>query len=173
MMQMLDRGGIPALTDEIRTADHDNPKGYYEYERVKRTKEDPTWLPLARGKVVKLVSSLLYDLPQTESYRVLFMRREIDEVLDSQEKMLARLNRPAAPRESMKKSFAIHLERLFHWLPWQSHIKCQEVNYHDLISQPQRQAALIAEFLERQLDQAAMQAAVDHSLYRNRRQAGA
>src|SRR4029079_9082802 len=78
MMQMLDRGGIPALTDEIRAADPDNPRGYYEFEHVKQTKKDPSWLPQARGKVVKMVSSLLYDLPSTETYRVVFMQRNID-----------------------------------------------------------------------------------------------
>src|SRR5687768_13992796 len=87
MMQMLDRAGISAVTDKIRTADDDNPRGYFEFEPVKRTKQDASWLPAARGRAVKLVSSLLYDLPATERYRVLFMQRDINEVLDSQEKM--------------------------------------------------------------------------------------
>ena len=43
MMQMLDRGGITAMTDQIRTADTDNPHGYFEYERVKKTRQDPSW----------------------------------------------------------------------------------------------------------------------------------
>jgi hypothetical protein len=55
MMQMIDRGGIPALKDDIRVADEDNPKGYYEFEPVKKTKEDPAWLERAGGRVVKMV----------------------------------------------------------------------------------------------------------------------
>jgi hypothetical protein len=29
MMQMLDNGGVLVVTDQIRSADTDNPKGYY------------------------------------------------------------------------------------------------------------------------------------------------
>src|SRR4051794_28994612 len=86
MMQMLAGGGLEAITDEIRTADTDNPRGYYEFERVKKIKQDASWLPEARGKVVKMVSQLLYDLPSGERYRILFMERDLEEVLISQEK---------------------------------------------------------------------------------------
>src|SRR5262249_30630691 len=88
MMQMLDGGGVPVLTDNIRAADTDNPRGYYEFEPVKATKRDATWLPAARGKAVKMVSQLLYHLPPGETYRVLFLERDLEEVLASQEKML-------------------------------------------------------------------------------------
>ena len=37
MMKMLEAGGMQILTDNLRTADENNPKGYYEYERVKIT----------------------------------------------------------------------------------------------------------------------------------------
>src|SRR5437764_1475845 len=86
MMQMLDNGGIEVLTDGVRAADTDNPRGYYELEKVKRLKQDASWLPQARGKVFKMVSQLLYDLPASEAYRVLFMERDFDEMLRSQEK---------------------------------------------------------------------------------------
>ena len=97
MMQMLVQGGFEAVTDHIRTADTDNPRGYYELEKVKKIKEDASWLPETRGKVVKMVSQLLFDLPASERYRVIFMQRDLDEMLASQEKMLERLNRPSAP----------------------------------------------------------------------------
>src|SRR5574337_153211 len=84
MMQMLHRGGIPAVTDEIRSADEDNPKGYYEFEPVKKTKEDASWLARAGGKVVKMVYRLLYDLPGDYAYHVVFMRRNLREVIASQ-----------------------------------------------------------------------------------------
>ena len=35
MMQMLDKGGVAVVTDNVRTADTDNPRGYYELEQVK------------------------------------------------------------------------------------------------------------------------------------------
>src|SRR5688572_18254457 len=86
MCQMLDNGGIEVVTDGIRTADTDNPRGYYELEKVKKLKQDASWLPETRGKAFKMVSQLLYDLPRTERYRVIFMRRDLDEMLASQEK---------------------------------------------------------------------------------------
>jgi hypothetical protein len=103
MMQMLDNGGIPVVTDNIRTADTDNPRGYYEYEQVKKIREDAAWVPATRGKAFKMVSQLLYDLPAQEQYHVIFMERDLDEMLASQEKMLQRLGRKAAPREQMKR----------------------------------------------------------------------
>lgn len=172
LMQMLDRGGIPALTDEIRTADVDNPRGYFEFERVKKTKHDASWLPEARGKAVKLVSALLYDLPATESYRVIFMRRDLDEILESQEKMLARLQRPAAPREQIASSFTVHLDRLFQWLPGQRHMRLLEVSYNELLADPQREAARIEGFLDGMPAASRMLEAVDPALYRNRNVAG-
>jgi len=84
MMQMLDQGGLPVVTDNIRTADTDNPRGYYEYEQVKKIKQDTSWLPATRGKVFKMISQLLYDIPQTERYRVIFMERDMDEMLPRQ-----------------------------------------------------------------------------------------
>src|SRR5215469_786300 len=93
MMQMLENGGVEVVKDEVRTADTDNPRGYYEFERVKKIKQDTSWLPGTRGKAFKMVSQLLYDLPPSERYRVLFMERDLDEMLLSQEKMLTRLNR--------------------------------------------------------------------------------
>jgi hypothetical protein len=169
MMQMLDAGGIPALTDHVRSADTDNPRGYYEYEAVKRTNKDSSWLVGARGKVVKMVSSLLYDLPKTETYRVIFQRRDLDEILDSQEKMLRRLGRAAAPREKMKESFALHLDRLFEWLPEQSHLKVLSVSYNSLIAAPATQVQRIVAFLDGLPSADAMLQAVDPTLYRNRR----
>src|SRR5437868_10538215 len=112
MMQMLDGGGIPVLTDAIRAADTDNPRGYYEFEKVKQIKQDASWLPQARGKACKMVSQLLYDLPASEKYRIVFMERDLDEILVSQEKMLQRLDRPAAPREPMKRAYLLHLGKL-------------------------------------------------------------
>jgi hypothetical protein len=171
LMQMLERGGVAVVTDGVRTADTDNPRGYYEFERVKKVKTDAAWLPEARGKAVKMVSQLLYDLPAGEAYRILFMDRDLDEVLVSQEKMLARLGRPAAPREEMKRAYTLHLERLHQWLPRQRHMALLRVSYNDLVGAPRGQAERVAAFLGGAADVAAMVQAVDPSLYRNRKSA--
>lgn len=169
MMQMLDQGGIEAVTDVVRTPDVDNPRGYYEFEQVKKVKDDASWLPATRGKAVKMVSQLLYDLPASETYRVIFLERDLDEVIQSQEKMLARLGRPSAPAEEIKKAFVRHLERLREWLATQPHVQVLTVRYRDLIADPRAEAERIKGFLGGRPDAEAMAGAVDPGLYRNRK----
>jgi Sulfotransferase family len=169
MMQMLDNGGVEVVTDHIRSADTDNPKGYYEYEQVKKIKRDTSWLPATRGKAFKMVSQLLYDLPATETYRILFMERDLDEVLASQEKMLARLGRPAGPREEMKRAYLQHLERLHEWLPRQGNITVLRVSYNDLVGGPQAEAERVRDFLGGRVNVEGMVKTVDPALYRNRK----
>ena len=82
-MQMLDRGGMEAVTDNIRTADEDNPKGYYEFEKVKKIKGDSSWLKDTRGKVFKMVSMLLLDLPSNENYKIIWVRLFYDDLKNS------------------------------------------------------------------------------------------
>ncbi len=168
MMQVLHAGGIEAITDRIRAADTDNPRGYFEFERVKKIKGDAAWLPQARGKAFKMVSLLLYDLPATERYRIIFMDRDMDEVLDSQEKMLRRLGRPAAPRDEIARAYRLHLTRLFRWLDGQPHIVLHRVRYADLVENPAAVVTGVREFLGGRLEAAAADA-VDPSLYRNRK----
>src|SRR5262245_50492801 len=171
MMQMLDNGGIAVVTDNIRAADTDNPRGYYELEKVKRVKQDASWLPETRGKAFKMVSQLLYDLPASESYRILFMERDFDEMLQSQEKMLQRLGRPAAPREEIIPHYKLHLERLHRWLGQQANMKVLALNYNVLVERPEEEARRVSEFLGGMANVAGMVKAVDTSLYRNRKAA--
>jgi hypothetical protein len=168
MMQMLDQGGVEIVTDHIRTADIDNPRGYYEFEAVKRVKQDASWLPDTRGKAFKAVSQLLYDFPSTERYLILFMEREFDEMLQSQEKMLVRSGREPAPAAAMKEAYRSHLDRLHVWLGQQSYMSVMPVRYNELVREPASHAQRVAEFLEGAAEWEKMAAAVDPSLYRNR-----
>jgi hypothetical protein len=169
MMQMLHGGGVEVVTDHVRTADTDNPRGYYEYEQVKKIKQDTSWLPATRGKAFKMVSQLLYDLPPGERYRIIFMERDLDEVLLSQEKMLQRLGRPAGPREEMKRAFKVHLQKLLEWLWRQPNMEVLCVSYNDLVERPAEQAARVSQLLGGGPDADKMAASVDPSLYRNRK----
>jgi Sulfotransferase domain len=169
MMQMLDNGGVPVVTDHIRTADQDNPRGYYEYERVKKIKEDVSWLPEARGKAFKMVSQLLYELPSSERYRIIFMERDLDEMLSSQDKMLARLNKPSAPRAAIERAFREHLRRVRGWLAGQPNIEVLFVSYNDLVERPEGEAERVSAFLGGKADAGSMSKTVDPSLYRNRK----
>ncbi len=168
MMQVLDAGGVEVVTDNVRAADADNPRGYYEFEKVKQVKRDASWLPGTRGKAVKMVSQLLPDLPPTERYRVVFMERDFGEMLDSQERMLARLGRPAAPRGDMIPAYTLHLERVHQWLERQPHVAVLRVRYQALVERPGDVIAEVSAFLGGRLDVARAAVAVDPSLYRNR-----
>jgi hypothetical protein len=169
MMQMLASGGLQTVTDHVRTPDTDNPRGYYELEKVKKIKDDASWLPETRGKAFKMVSQLLFDLPPNERYRIIFMERDLDEMLVSQEAMLRRRERAAAPREDIKHAFEKHLHRLCDWLSDQSNMEVLYVKYTDLINGPEEHSRRISEFLGGRADPTAMAAAVDPSLYRNRK----
>jgi hypothetical protein len=168
MMQMLVAGGIEVLSDNIRAADTDNPRGYYEFEQVKKIETDQSWLPAARGKAFKMISQLLYHLPAAENCRIIFMERDLEEMLVSQEKMLERLGRTAAAREAMKSAYALHLERLHEWLSRQTNLSILRVVYAELMARPQHEAQRVSDFLGRDMDFAAMARVVDPSLYRNR-----
>jgi hypothetical protein len=172
MMQMLDQGGIEVLTDNIRTPDRDNPKGYYEYEIVKKIKTDKSWVPATRGKAFKMVSQLLFELPADERYRIVFMERNLDEMLTSQDKMLERLGRTAAPAAEMKRSYGLHLERVRAWLAKQPNMQVCYVNYANLMEKPDEQAQRVSEFLSGKADAERMAKTVDPALYRNRKPAG-
>lgn len=172
MMKMVEAGGILPLTDELRTADDDNPKGYYEFERVKQMdKGDTAWVAEARGKAVKVISALLKHLPASERYRVIFIRRNIDEILASQRKMLIHRGEDPDRQDDaqMKVLFEKHLRQVEEWLAAQHHMRTLYVHYSDMLGDPMPQIERVNAFLGGKLDTAAMAEVVDPQLYRNRR----
>jgi hypothetical protein len=170
MMRMLEAGGLPVLTDRVRTADEDNPDGYYEYERVKQIEEDQAWLDHAQGRSVKMVSALLEYLPPAYHYRVVFMRREMGEILASQRKMLDHLGELHGQVDdaTMARLFAQHLAKITAWLERQPNVDVLYVSYNDVLADPRTQAERLNHFLGGGLDVAAMVEVVDPELYRNR-----
>lgn len=169
MMRMLEAGGIPALTDSLRTPDADNPNGYYEFEDVKSLADNKTWLNDAPGKAVKMVYSLLQHLPADREYRVIFMRRHVDEILQSQKKMLERNGIPTEiPDATMRMLFERELRQFYAWLPGQTHLKLINVSYNDLLSSPAGTIHQINRHLGERLNTDAMIQMVDPSLYRHR-----
>jgi len=169
MMQMLDRGGMEAVTDNIRTADEDNPKGYYEFEKVKKIKDDSSWLKSTRGKVFKMVSMLLFYLPLDENYKIIFMQRNMREVLASQKKMLERLGQDAGPDDDkMGELLNVHLNKTYGWLEQQPNTEVLFVSYNDLIADPFKEVEEVNRFLGVNLNDKEMATVIDKSLYRNR-----
>jgi hypothetical protein len=171
-MKMLEAGGMELVVDNVRTADEDNPKGYYEDERVKELAEvtDTTWIRAARGKVVKVVSSLLNNLPESNTYQVIFMRRNLYEVLASQTKMLDRRGEEShTDDDDLLAMYQAHLDKVVFQLRFRPNFDAVYIDYADVVSEPEVQARRIAEFLGGSLDPVVMASAVDGSLYRNRR----
>jgi hypothetical protein len=170
MMKMLEAGGLLILTDHIRTADEDNPKGYYEFERVKQIEEDRDWLPDAQGKAVKMIAALLKHLPADYAYKVIFMRRSIEEILASQRQMLIRRGEPtdAVSDGRMAELFRRHVVRVQAWLAEQSNVDTLYVDYGGILDAPKEQAGRVNAFLDGGLDVNKMAGVVDPSLYRQR-----
>jgi hypothetical protein len=172
VMNMLECGGVRVLTDGIRSADDSNPRGYFEYEPVKELGKDGdhAWVVLARGKAVKIISFLLTWLPETCDYRVVFMQRDLDEIIASQNQMLARRGEPGGTGDaSIRKVYAEHLQQIGRFLASRRCFRTLSVDYRHVVDDPERQAWRIRSFLDRPLDIERMAAAVDRQLYRNRR----
>ncbi len=171
-MKMLEAGGLSTVVDGIRTADEDNPKGYYEDERVKDLgeMEDKSWLAASRGEAIKIISFLLKDLPRSHNYKVLFMRRDVHEVLASQAKMLARRGETSDSSDvRMIELYGDHLWKVNRLLKRAPHLDVLDVHYTAVLEDPRQQAERIRDFLGLPLDAAKMAGVVDERLYRNRR----
>lgn len=171
MMNMLVAGGLEVMTDKLRTPDDDNPVGYFELEDVKKlVNGEHSWLAESNGKAVKVISTLLPYLPDGYHYRIIFMRRAIEEVLASQRKML--LNRGEDPDkvsdDLMAEIFERNLQESERWISSQSHVTRIDVNYRQLIENPMPLVADINRFLGGGLDEGKMLGVIDKSLYRQR-----
>lgn len=170
MMQMLAAGGIPILTDGERTPDTDNPRGYCEWEKVKLLPKDPDLIAEAEGKVVKVISQLLFSLPLSHEYKVIFLRRRLEEVVASQAEMIRRRTQaaPAVPAAPMIAAFKTHLNQVNLWFKDKPNVFRIDVQHHDLLADPQRISACLREFLSADLNIEAMVQQVDPALYRQR-----
>jgi hypothetical protein len=170
MMQMLDAGGLPVLSDGERKPDTDNPKGYLEWERIKQLPKDPNLIAEVEGKVVKVISQLLLLLPAGREYRIILMQRPLPEVLKSQDEMLRRRGNAESigNTSAIEEAFQRHLIEVNQWLAGKSNVKVARVHYHRVLREPKPVAEEVAAFLGTTLDIEAMVRQVDGSLYRNR-----
>ncbi len=170
MMAMLESGGVPPLTDNVRQADVDNPKGYYEFERVKKLPDDTDWLPEAEGKAVKVLAELIKHLPSDREYKVIFMMRDLPEIITSQKKMMRRRGEdpdkvPDSELMSLYRSYLRNLKSIVNSSP---NMKALYVSYNELMTDPSGVLGELEGFLGGWLDMGAMKDAIDATLYRNR-----
>jgi hypothetical protein len=170
MMQMLAAGGLPLVAGGGRAADEDNPRGYFEDERVKQLRKESAWLADAEGKAVKVIHALLAELPRDRSYKVILMKRPIAHVLRSQRAMIERRGTRGSTLDdaALGAVFGTQLERVERWLADQACMSVLSVDYDDAVQRPSETAARVAAFLDRPLSVDAMARAVDPSLRRQR-----
>jgi hypothetical protein len=171
MMQMLAAGGWGVLTDGLREKNADNPRGYLEWERIKTLPNDPGCIAEAEGKAVKVISSLLFALPEDHEYRIIFMCRPIPEVFASQAVMIQRSATagPSLPEATMMAALQAHLNQTNAWLNRRPGQQVCRIDYHSALREPLPTAQAVQRFLGVPLDVAAMAKQVDLSLYRHRK----
>lgn len=169
-MQMLAAGGLPVLTDALRAADTNNPRGYYEWEKIKQLAHDPGCIGEAEGKAVKVITSLLFALPQGHEYRVLLMTRSLEEVVASQAAMIANLGTRGAtlPVPAMIAALQSHHNQVRAWLGTRPDLPVMLLDYRALLDDPVARATDIVRFFELSLDLEAMAKRVDRTLHRQR-----
>lgn len=171
MMRFLEAGGLEPLTDGVREADADNPRGYYELERVKTIRDDSSWLDEAEGRVFKMVSMLLFHLPPGREFKIIFMQRDLDEVLASQAVMLRNLgqDRDQPPDQRMRELFTTHLEKVESFLARQPALDALHCQFRQVVQQPAEMARRVADHLGLPLDLERMAGIIEPALYRQRR----
>lgn len=170
VMQMLRAGGMPLLCDDARPADADNPRGYFECDAVRRTRQDAAWLDAAPGRAVKVVHALVPCLPPGRAYRVIDVRRPLVQVLASQRAMLLRAGAPARAEDEalLERLFRSQREAMERWVLRVAGVPLLRLDYPDLVAEPSAAAARLTAFLGEPLDAGAMAAAVEPRLHRQR-----
>jgi len=170
VMQLLEAGGLEILTDNIRAANEDNQQGYYELEIVKKLSEDDSFLKDAPGKVVKVISELLEYLPSDYAYKVVFVRRDMSEILASQKKMLARRGKPldGISDQELSQLFEMSIDQARNWMNSQPNVDFLEINYNELMTNARQTVESLADFLGRNLQKEKMIAVPQQRFYRNR-----
>jgi len=170
MMKMLAEGGLSVVTDGLRSADEDNPNGYYELEAVKQMPAgNVAWLADAGGRVVKVISALLEHLPSTQTYKFIFIEREIKEILASQQKMLKHRNESFQVDDAeIEAQFRKHLSVIKPWLVRQPNMETLFVGDNGLMEEPVLVYRRLVELVGTPLFFEKMPSVPSKALYRNR-----
>jgi hypothetical protein len=174
MMQMLEAGGVAPLADGARAPDAGNPRGYYELEAVKRLPDDAGWVARAPGRAVKVIHALVARLPEAPAgcrWRVIWMERDLDEVVRSQNALLETLGRTpddGLPDARVARILGDQLARAARALDARPDVARLAVAHAGLLADPGATAARVAGFLGVRLDVAAMAKVVDPALHRVR-----
>jgi len=104
IMQILEAGDAPVAYDNFRLPDKYNPNGYYELENgkiISRIIKGTFLLHNYLGRFIKITAYGLKFLPKGK-YKIIYLQRDIDEVLSSMEKMMGKQDEE---KEHTKTSF--------------------------------------------------------------------
>ncbi len=148
MMQMLKAGGLELMADGKRKADEDNLEGYWEWEEVKALKKNPRLIEQAEGKVVKVISALIPHLPPLHHYKIIFMKRPVDQVVASQWKMLERSGQdPKSTREYLMQTQETHVAQTLAQLRQRQDVELIEIDFPQLVASPEAQTEALSVFM--------------------------
>lgn len=169
MMDMLRAGGMPVLVDQVRRSDEHNPRGYFEYAPIKRLATDSSWITAAEGKAIKAVSLLLYSLPPGRDYRIVFMTRRFDEILASQNDMLAATGVTVADSSDIeaRQALELHLAQVLTWVQSQSNMALLKCDYNQMLNTPMPILESVSRFLGIPLAMEQMRERIDMGLHRH------
>lgn len=169
-MQILQAAGIEIFTDNKRRPDISNPKGYFEHELVKKIQSDSSWMKDVKGKAIKIVSPLLAYLPVNYNYKIIFVERDLLEIIQSQEKMISELDSEdeKLKPEILKRIFNKNVERTKKWINSQSNMKCLNVSYFDIVNNFEEEIFRIEKFLNVKINKEKTKLIIDKKLYRSR-----
>ena len=163
---MLHKGGIKVLTDHDRKADESNPKGYFEYNPVMSIHKDNSWLGEAKNKSVKVVAPLLKFLSPEYRYKVIFMNRDLTEIIKSQQKMVGK-NTDILPVKLFE-AFNKQLDQVEIWKQKEPGVELMYLNYKDVLDNTDEVINKLSSFIGLDLNASEMISCVDKTLYRNK-----
>ncbi|QMI49032.1 sulfotransferase [Burkholderia sp. MBR-1] len=168
LMRVLAFGGIEPLTDHIREGNSRNPHGYFEWEPIKERHGYVNWIDSAAGKAVKAVSRFVRHLPATRCYSILFLHRDLDEIVRSQRDMALHLSDASwddAAADKLKDVYRRHVDETLAWTDARPNMRLHTLHYESMLAAPTQEIDRIRAFLApRRLDMARMLTAVDPTL---------
>ena len=147
-------------------------RGYLEYEPVKNLRRDAAWVRQAKGKAIKIIAPLLSALPQEIPCLSILIERDLNEILNSQARMLLRRGEtlPDTPerRDRLKDAYAATLRQAKAFLRGRPGTGLMVLQRSEVLGNPAGAAAQIDVFLGGGLATLAMAAQVEPSLHRQR-----
>ena len=166
MMQILEKGGVPVAYDESRKSDENNPKGYYELEKgkiINKIFDGEFDFSKYEGKFIKVTSFGVGALPPG-NYNIIYMDRDIQEIIDSTQKMSDK----KFSRKKLKRSLTKLNDMIKEEIDRRVDINYIIVNYNNLLADYDNEILKVKEFLDK-FDINKGKKAIDKKLYRNKR----